>query len=343
MKKLRVLLLAGGRSEEHEVSITSANAMLEACKGTDLEVTPLVVTHEGRWLSPSDSRKALTDGKAYSGGELALESAKVASHYDVVFPLIHGPNGEDGTVQGMLELAGLPYVGSGVLASALCMDKAMSKEVLRANGIPVAAYRLVTRHSWQKDKEECLKLCAELKGPWFVKPANLGSSVGITKVKQPQALEAAIELALRYDRRILIEESVSMARELEVAILGNDAPKASPVGEITYDSEFYDYATKYTDGMANLHIPADIPESVAKKIQELGLKAYQLSDCCGFARIDFFYSSQSGDIVLSEINTIPGFTPYSMFPKLWEAGGINYGQLIQMLAEFALERHVAKR
>lgn len=344
MKPTRVLILAGGRSEEHEVSITSAKAVLKAAESnSNLQANAIVVTREGRWLSAPDSQKALTDGTARHGGELTLHGATMTEQCDVVFPLIHGPFGEDGTLQGMLELAGLPYVGSGVLASALCMDKPMAKEVLRANNIPQVHYVAFNGKRYSEEAKAVHQEVRKLNAPWFVKPANLGSSVGISKVKTEDALGPAIQEALRYDRRVIVEEGVPEVRELEVAILGNDTPRASPVGEITYNAEFYDYNTKYTDGKAQLRIPADVPSAVAKKIQETAVQAFQLLDCAGFARVDFFYQAKSGQLFLNELNTIPGFTPFSMFPKLWEAGGISYGQLIEELVKLALERHRANR
>lgn len=340
MKSTRVLILAGGRSDEHDVSITSARSFLAAIKkAPHLEATVVVVTREGHWLSAGDSQKALTAGTASRGGELTLQGAKIVSDYDVVFPLMHGPFGEDGTVQGMLELAGVPYVGCGVLASAVCMDKIMTKEVLRANDIPQVRYVSLTRQSYKTDPEAILSAARKLSAPWFVKPANLGSSVGVSKVEDPSQLDAAIRTALKFDRRANIEEGVPNVRELEIAILGNDNPKVSPVGEITYKADFYDYETKYTDGKAQLHIPTDAPEGVCKKIQELGIRAYQLLDCAGFARVDFFYQHKTGQVFLNELNTIPGFTPLSMFPKLWEAGGVPYGQLVERLIDLAQERH----
>jgi D-alanine-D-alanine ligase len=339
MTKIRMLVLAGGRSDEHEVSLTSTRSLMQALDGSQIEVTPLVITREGRWLPLAASRKALTDGKAATGGELTLHQARVAEEYDVVFPLLHGPNGEDGTVQGMLELAGIPYVGSGVLGSALCMDKPMAKDVLAQHGIPQVGYVMATRHVFATDPDGVIARCGALRRPWFVKPANLGSSVGIRKAADEAELRAAVENAMRYDRRVIVEESVEGARELEVAILGNDAPEASPIGEITYASAFYDYETKYTDGRARLHIPANVPDSVAGRMQDLGRRAFLLLDCAGFARADFFWQPETDELFLNELNTIPGFTPFSMFTKLWEAGGLTYAALVERLVDLALERH----
>ena len=339
MTKTRLLILAGGRSEEHEVSIVSAKSVLQAISGSDIEASVVVVTRQGRWLPMAESQRALTAGAAATGGELMLPQVQDTANFDVVFPLIHGTCGEDGTVQGMLELARLPYIGGGVLASALCMDKAMSKEVLRAGGIPQVPSVLVTAHAWKTDQPGVLKKLRDTHGPWFVKPANQGSSVGITKVKSADELPAAIKSALGFDRRVIVEQGVEHVRELEVGILGNDDPRASSVGEITYDADFYDYTTKYTAGRAQLHIPAKVPENVIAQVRSLALKAYALLDCAGFARIDFFYQTQSGQLMLNEVNTIPGFTPMSMFPKLWEHAGIPYTELVKTLVDLALERH----
>ncbi|KAJ6501970.1 D-alanine--D-alanine ligase [Mycena sanguinolenta] len=340
MNSTRVLILAGGRSDEHEVSITSASSLLAAIETTShLKATVVVVTREGRWLSADDSRKALTAGTALKGGEPMLRAVNIASDYDVVFPLMHGPFGEDGTVQGMLELAGVPYVGCGVLSSAVCMDKIMTKEVLRANDIPHVRYVSLTRQTYKTDPTIILTAAGKLSGPWFVKPANLGSSMGICKVTDLAQLDAAIRKALKLDRRAIIEEGVPNARELEVAIMGNESTKASPVGEITYKADFYDYETKYTPGRAQLHIPSDAPEYVCKQIQDIAIRAYHLLDCAGFARVDFFYQPETGQVFLNELNTIPGFTPFSMFSKLWEAGGISYSQLVERLVELAQQRY----
>jgi D-alanine-D-alanine ligase len=256
----------------------------------------------------------------------------------VVFPLLHGPYGEDGTIQGLLEMADIPYVGAGVLASSLCMDKPMTKDVLAAHGVAQVRWLVTTRAELAADMDGVLARCRELPSPWFVKPANLGSSVGITRVAEAGGLRAALEAAGSHDRRIIVEEGVTGARELEVAILGNEEPRASVVGEITHGSSFYDYETKYTDGRAHLHIPADIPEPAANQARELGIRAFRTLDCAGFARVDFFWSETRGQILLNEVNTIPGFTPFSMFTKLWEASGVPYPTLVGNLAELAMAR-----
>ncbi len=343
MHKTRVLVLAGGQSDEHAVSITSANSLLAAIAPSSLEATPLIITREGRWLPLPDSRRALSAGSADTGGELTLHQASVAEGFDVVFPLLHGPHGEDGTIQGMLELAGIPYVGSGVLASAACMDKVATKAILQAHDIPHLEGRLVTRHQWRIARERALTHCLELTGPWFVKPANLGSSVGISKATTQQELIAGIDLALGHDRRVVVEPAIDGVRELETALLGNDDPEASPVGEITYDAAWYDYDTKYTEGRARLHIPANIPGELSDRIRELAVAAFVALDCAGFARVDFFYDPKRQQLYLNEVNTIPGFTPMSMYSKLWESAGLPYAQLVEKLVELALERHRDRR
>jgi D-alanine-D-alanine ligase len=334
-------VLAGGRSGEHEVSIVSTRSLMKALEGSDLEVTPLVVTKEGRWLPLPDSVKALSDGKATSGGDIVLARAATAAQYDVVFPLIHGPNGEDGTVQGMFELAGIPYVGSGVLASALCMDKVMCKDVLATHGVPQVRYGLVTRAAFDRDADAAMKPLLSMGPPWFVKPANLGSSIGVSKAKSEDDLRKALGTALQHDRRAIVEQGLQRPREIEIGILGNDEPIASPVGEITFDAEWYDYATKYTEGRSAMQIPAKIPPEVAQRVRDIALTAYRRLDCAGFARVDFFFTPSDGQVYLNELNTIPGFTPFSMFTKLWEAAGMSYAQVVKRLVELALERHRA--
>ncbi len=343
MARIRMLVLAGGRSDEHEVSIISTKSLLKALEGSNIDATPLVITRAGNWLPAAASQKALTDGSAKSGGELTLQKAQGNQEFDVIFPLLHGPYGEDGTMQGMLELADLPYIGSGVLSSALCMDKPMSKDVLATHGIPQVKWVVSTRHEYKKDADGVLARCQDLKAPWFVKPANLGSSVGISKVTQSDKLDEAIRAALKFDRRVIIEEGVEGGREVEVAILGNDAPKASTVGEITYASAFYDYETKYTAGRADLHIPADLPADVVGRIQTMGIQAFKILDCAGFARIDFFYKPKTGEVLLNEVNTIPGFTPFSMYTKLWEAAGISYAELVGSLIDLAKDRYAERK
>jgi D-alanine-D-alanine ligase len=343
MKKIRVLLLAGGQSEEHEVSINSARSVLQALPEDRFEVTSIVISREGRWLPAPDSARALERGSAASGGELVLHQAASAEAFDVVFPILHGPNGEDGTVQGMLKLAGIPFVGSGVLGSALSMDKIMTKAVLATHSIPQVPYQLVTRHEFTHKPEDAISGLLALGFPLFVKPANLGSSVGISKARDATELRAALRLAFELDRRVIVEVSAGTGltqtkpREIEVGILGNDDPQASPVGELTFSSEFYDYDTKYTEGRAEMHIPADIPPAISDQARALAVQAFKVLDCAGLSRVDFFYC-EDGSLFLNEVNTMPGFTKTSMYPQLWQAAGVGYGELVSRLVELALER-----
>ncbi|ULH14974.1 D-alanine--D-alanine ligase [Deinococcus sp. KNUC1210] len=337
MKK-RILLLAGGQSGEHEVSLMSARSVLAALPPSKFEVTPLVVSRQGQWLPPSETARALENGHAESGGESLLRRVGSVQGYDLVFPLLHGPNGEDGTIQGLLTLAGLPFVGSGVLGSAASMDKVMTKQVLSSAGIPQVEYRLATRRQWQSTPDTVRDLASELGLPLFVKPANLGSSVGISKVRSEAELDAALDLAFSLDRRVILEAMTpGKPRELEVGILGNDAPIASPVGELRFDADFYDYATKYTEGEATMHIPAQVPPELAEEVRRYALTAFQVLDCAGLARIDFFYVESTGQLYLNEVNTMPGFTTTSMYPKLWEAAGLSYAELVTRLIELGLE------
>ncbi len=299
----------------------------------------IVISREGRWLPAPESALALGRGAAPSGGELVLHQAAAAENFDVVFPILHGPNGEDGTVQGMLKLAGIPCVGSSVLASAVCMDKVMTKAVLASHGIPQVAYQLVTRAEFDAAPDAAVARLEALGLPVFVKPANLGSSVGISKAKTESELRAALRMAFSLDRRVIVEAATSeKPREVEVGILGNDAPQASPVGEITFNSEFYDYETKYSAGKAAMHIPADLPPAVAARAQALAIEAFKALDCAGLARVDFFYIASTGELLLNEVNTMPGFTKTSMYPELWRAAGVNYADLVSRLVELALQR-----
>ncbi|WP_345465851.1 D-alanine--D-alanine ligase family protein [Deinococcus carri] len=337
MKK-RILLLAGGQSGEHEVSLRSARSVLSALPRDQFDVTPVVISPQGRWLAPGDTQRALESGEAQGGGDLVLHRAATAEGYDAVFPLLHGPMGEDGTIQGLLTLAGIPFVGSGVLGSAVSMDKVMTKQVLASAGVPQVAWRLAVRREWQTRPEEVRARAGELGYPLFVKPANLGSSVGISKVNHAGELERALDLAFDLDRRVILEAMTAhKPREVEVGILGNDAPIASPVGELRFDADFYDYETKYTEGRATMHIPAPLPPEVAERVRTLALAAFRALDCAGLARVDFFYVEQTGELFLNEVNTMPGFTTTSMYPKLFEAAGLSYSELVTRLVELALE------
>lgn len=350
----RVLLLCGGQSDEHDVSLASARSVLEAA--ADLDVTPLVIGRDGRLLSAPSSRSALglpsaapdrtLDRPGDAASELAATSlddgvagalSPLRGHFDVVFPLLHGPYGEDGSVQGLLKTMGLPFVGSGVLGSAVGMDKLTMKAVFAAHGLPQVAYRAVTRSAWSRERAAVMATLRDLAMPLFVKPANLGSSIGIRRVDEDANLEDAVEHALAFDRRVIVEQGVVGARELEVAVLGNDEPEVSPVGEIRYGTGFYDYDTKYTDGRAELIIPAAVPDAVARTARKMALRSFQAVDAAGMARVDFFLLPDGEQLLLNEINTIPGFTRHSMYPRLWAAAGVSYPDLVRRLVELALE------
>lgn len=353
VKKLRVGVLFGGRSGEHEVSLVSASSVMNALDKTKYQVVPLGITKKGRWLSDGEPMKELQARsqapEAQPGSSRDLVPSKIElvpgtgrtgiPYVDVIFPVLHGPYGEDGTVQGLLELAGIPYVGSGVLGSALAMDKAVAKAIFRANGLPCADYLLVMRWDWEEHPAEVIERVEQRLGyPCFVKPANLGSSVGVSKVHQATDLPAALNLAARYDRRLLVEEAIN-AREIECSVLGNDHPVASVLGEIVPKREFYDYIAKYHDESTDLIIPADLPPQKMAEIQELAVRAFLALDCAGMARADLFFSRDTGQVYLNELNTIPGFTSVSMYPKLWEASGLPYPELLDRLIQLALERH----
>ena len=353
--KIRLALLYGGRSGEHDVSIASATSVMQALDKDKYEILPVYLTSEGRWLPgveparltagvrPASAPVALFSSDPQQPGLLPLSEAEVqprqAQAVDVVFPLLHGTYGEDGTVQGLLELANVPYVGSGVLGSAAGMDKAVMKTLFAAAGLPVAPYLLVRRHEWERQPAVIQdRLLQDLRLPVFVKPANLGSSVGISKVSDAAGLPDAVDLACRYDRRVLVEQGLD-CREFECSVLGNDEPMASVIGEIIPTREFYDYQAKYSDESSELCIPADIDAAVADNLRAMAVTAFQAVDAAGLARVDFFLETRTGKPYVNEINTLPGFTAISMYPKLWEACGIPYTQLIDSLVSLATERH----
>ncbi len=358
-EKLRVGLIFGGRSGEHEVSLVSAQGVMGAIDKGKYEVVPIGITKEGRWLASGDPMQALSSGVVTKSNpalllpepsqqgimrledreqERALAAIQV-SQLDVVFPILHGPYGEDGTVQGLLELAGLPYVGAGVAASAVGMDKVLLKDIMRAHGLPVVHSLMIKRKVWEQQPERTVaRIEAEVGYACFVKPVNLGSSVGISKVHNRAELATALNEAARYDRKLLVEVAVD-AREIEVSVLGNDEPIASVPGEIVPCNLFYDYAAKYLDGESELLIPAPIPPETTELIRRLAVDAYLAIDCAGMARADFLLDRQTEQVYINEVNTLPGFTPISMYPKLWEASGISYPELIDRLIELALERH----
>jgi D-alanine-D-alanine ligase len=330
--RLRVAILAGGRSSEHDVSLASARSVAEALDPARYEVVVIVIDRRGRWGIASDGRARGTASEVAPHATLPLVSASAVGDLlqgiDVVFPLLHGPFGEDGTVQGLLELADLPYVGPGVAASALCMDKDLCKAVLRDRGIPVP------RNVTVRIDDPVVHPFAY---PVFVKPARLGSSVGISKVHGPEELDAAVALARRHDEKVLIEEGVE-GIEVECSVLGNATPIASVVGEIVAHAEWYDYSAKYDEGGMDLVVPARIPEETAERVRRIAVEAFVATECEGMARVDFFVRP-SGEVVVNEINTIPGFTATSVYAKLFEAAGIPYGELLDRLVALALERH----
>jgi len=394
MAKLRVGILFGGRSGEHEVSLLSAASVLKAIDKTKYEVVPIGITKDGRWLTAEHAERLL-QGDAQSGknaqpthlragdpeatpgaallaqGEAVIvppepvhrgsglapfrieasalrRSSDRAINVDVIFPVLHGTFGEDGTIQGLLELADIAYVGAGVLGSSAGMDKDVMKSLFRAAGLPIVKHVTVLRSQWEREPKRVQKLVgSKVKYPVFVKPANLGSSVGISKAHDRKELGPAIEEAAKFDRKIVIEEGVGgkkhKAREIECSVLGNDDPKASLAGEIVPCKEFYDYDAKYLDEGSELVIPAKVTKTEMKKVQTLAIAAFQAVDCSGLARVDFLMDPKSRKIYVNEINTMPGFTAISMYPKLWDASGLSYRELIDRLIQLGLERHQDKK
>ena len=396
MKKLRVGVLFGGRSGEHEVSLLSAASVLNAIDKDKYEVVPIGITKDGRWLTSGDAENLLTGkivieprqlragdpettspaavlarGEAVvvppepvnrqtglvpfqSDAALMRRASDRAINVDVIFPVLHGTFGEDGTIQGLLELADIPYVGAGVLGSAAGMDKDIMKSLFMAAGLPIVKHVTILRGAWESDRKKVEKVVtSKLKYPVFVKPANLGSSVGISKAHDRKELGPAIEEAAKFDRKIVIEQGVGgkkgKAREIECSVLGNDNPSASVPGEIVPGKEFYDYTAKYLDEGSQLIIPAKLTKAQTRKVQELAVQAFQAVDCSGLARVDFLMEPGSssgksgGKIYLNEINTMPGFTSISMYPKLWGASGLGYADLIDRLIQLGIERHADKK
>jgi len=343
--KLRLGIIFGGRSAEHEISLASALGIMKAINKDKYEILPIGITKEGKWLIPNDPVNAIKTGKLEgepiailveaSGSILRLKTGKIEK-LDAVMPVLHGPYGEDGTVQGLLELIGVPYVGSGVCASSLGIDKILTKKLLRSEGLPVVDYMQAKKEDWKHNEEEVVKAIENKLGyPCFTKPARLGSSVGISKIHSRSEMYAGVELALQYDNKILIERGID-GRELECSVLGNDDPVASCIGEVISSREFYSYKAKYVDDKSKRIIPAEIDEKQTKYIQNLAVRAFIAIGCRGMARVDFFMTSDQ--VYINEINTIPGFTPISMYPKLWEASGIPYSELIDRLIKLALEK-----
>jgi D-alanine-D-alanine ligase len=391
MKKIRVGILFGGRSGEHEVSLLSAASVFNAIDKDKYEVVPIGITKEGRWVTAADAERLLhgkfEDHKHLRAGDpeatpgaavlargesvvvppepqrhgsitpfetdasvhaLTRRAADRAIDVDVIFPVLHGTFGEDGTIQGLLELADMPYVGAGVLGSAAGMDKDIMKALFRAEGLPIVKHVTLLRSEWETNSKKVQKLVeSKLKYPVFVKPANLGSSVGISKAHDRKELGPAIEEAAKFDRKIVIEQGVGgrkqKAREIECSVLGNDKPEASLPGEIVPSTEFYDYNAKYLDEGSQLIIPAKLTKAETKEVQELAIGAFKAVDCSGLARVDFLMDPKSRKIYLNEINTMPGFTSISMYPKLWAASGVSYPDLIGRLIQLGLERHEEKK
>ena len=387
MSKLRVGILFGGRSGEHEISLLSAASVFNAIDQNKYEVVPIGITKDGRWLTSTDAERLLTgqplecERHLRAGDPEATPSAAVLHNgeaivvppephksgtsmtplqdharrasdrvinVDVIFPVLHGTFGEDGTIQGLLELADIPYVGAGVLGSAAGMDKDIMKSLFRAAGLPIVKHVTVLRREWESGPKKIEKrVGSNLRYPLFVKPANLGSSVGISKAGDRKELGPAIEEAAKFDRKIVIEEGVGgkkhKAREIECSVLGNDNAQASVPGEIVPSAEFYDYSAKYLDEGSQLIIPAKLTKSEAKRVRDLAVAAFHAVDCSGLARVDFLMDPKSRKIFLNEINTMPGFTSISMYPKLWAATGVTYPELIDRLIQLGLERHQEKK
>ena len=344
-KKIRIGVIFGGRSGEHEISLRSAESVLRALDPAKYDVVPIAITHEGRWLSSKDALKLLPPKEAIQKSLTEGEPMPVVAEprespvVDVVFPVLHGPYGEDGTIQGLLELADLPYVGAGVLGSSVGMDKDVMKRLLREAGLPVGDYWTLR----SRDVDAFIKQHGgSLPYPVFVKPANLGSSVGISKAHDLSELPRALAAAAEFDRKIVVEKGID-AREIEVSVLGNDDLEASVPGEIIPTREFYDYTAKYVSDDSRLLIPAPLTETQTLEVRELAMRAFRALECSGFARVDLFLEKPTGKFLVNEINTIPGFTSISMYPKLWEASGLPYPALIDKLVSLAIERHQEKK
>ncbi len=358
VRKLRVGIIFGGRSGEHEVSLVSAASVLRALDPDRYEIVSIGISPEGRWISSPDAlhllqAKAGVDGEPErvlvpEPGRQGLMTASAGQgtagpQLDVVFPLVHGTLGEDGTLQGLLELADIPYVGAGVLGSAAGMDKIIQKELFLRAGLRTPKFRWFLSSFCRTSMSRVVRdVERSLRYPVFVKPANTGSSVGISKAHNRAELHSALETAMAYDRKVLVEQGIAGAREIECSILGNDAPEVSVPGEIIPSNEFYDYDAKYVDGKSIAVVPARLPRPVIRRVQKMALAAYRAIDCSGMARADFFVTRRTSTVYVNELNTIPGFTSISMYPKLWEASGLPYPRLLDRLIELALERHREK-
>ena len=352
-KRLRVGVLFGGRSGEHEVSLASAASVIRGLDPDKYEAVPIGITKEGHWLIGQGATKMLPEvlrtgqrvtmtADPTDAALVRLDGSGGGQRIDVVFPVMHGTFGEDGTIQGLLDLAGLPFVGAGVLGSAVAMDKDVAKKLLRAGKIPVVPWLAIRRDEWERNPVEVTeRIEKEFAYPVFIKPATLGSSVGMTKVHTHEELAAGLNLAAEFAMKIMVELAVT-AREIEVSVLGNHEPQASIPGEIVPHREFYDYAAKYLEEGTQLLIPAQLKPAQVKKLQQYAVEAFRALELNGMARVDFFLEKEGGKIYLNEVNTIPGFTSISMYPKLWEASGIPFSKLIDKLIELALEQHAEK-
>jgi len=345
-KKTKVALIFGGRSAEHEVSLKSAAAVFRNLAPKKYDVLSILIDKNGRWRMV-DSPLRLSEGSGRGRprtflpwGNAGLDRALSA---DIYFPVLHGPYGEDGTIQGLLEMADVPYVGAGVLGSSAGMDKIVAKSLFKAAGLPVVPWITIQENDWADRKKAVAEaIRRKLPFPVFVKPANLGSSVGISKVKSPAGLARALNKAFLYDGKVLVEKGIR-GRELECSVLGNEAPVASLPGEVLPSREFYDYADKYLDGKTGFRIPADLPAPLVRRIRKLAVEAFRAVGLAGFARVDFFYEEDRGRLYVNEVNTIPGFTEISMYPKLWEASGLSFPSLVDELIRLGFERHVRKK
>lgn len=352
IKKTKVGLVYGGKSGEHEVSLQTALAVIGSFDFSKYEIFPFYITQQGEWRKGAQLTEPVGDVEQLrmASGEKEAQISAIEALFqldreiDVIFPLLHGTYGEDGTVQGLLEMANIPYVGAGVLASAVGMDKVMMKKVFAQAGLPQCKYRHFTRSQWEKNESFFVtEIETRLSYPCFVKPANLGSSVGISKANHRQELIDAVSYALRYDRKIIVEEYID-AREIEVSVLGNDEPQASVPGEIVPSNEFYDYKSKYVDGKSRMMIPAeDLSSEKAEELRQMAIQAFQAIDGSGLSRVDFFVRKSDGVIMINEVNTMPGFTPYSMYPLLWRESGKSYHELLDHLIDLALQRYNEKQ
>lgn len=341
-RKQHVILLFGGRSAEHEISIRSAQAVFNNLDPNRYGKSCIFINRAGMWRTVADPRLSegdLNQGDFHSFLPWRCASTGVLPRGDIYFPILHGPFGEDGTIQGLFEMAEVPFVGASVLASAAGMDKAVAKVLFQAAGLPVCPFRLIRQREWQGSSGTIRKdLVNTLDFPVFVKPANLGSSIGITRVKSEEGIPAAMDTAFRYDHKVLVESGI-IGREIECSVIGNEQPRASLPGEIFPFREFYDYRDKYIDGKTGYGIPAELPKPLTREIQDMAVAAFSAVEVTGMARVDFFIQSKTGRVFINEINTIPGFTEISMYPKLWQASGLPFPRLLDELIELGLERH----